>query len=302
MRLRARQPDLVDAAVRDERRRLRVREIDARMRRPVTAGPDPRATGDRNEQCTREGKRPNRGTTGADCRGAHESGRLTRSAGRRFQVRLALDGRHLVRAAPVPGEQVLGAFDDDIVAEGGAEHVQLRPAEVLTRRGRDADRTMVLDEHEVTVVVLDHLGEVALVGADARQRFDARAQRPPFRERRGDTPRAAVSARASMTAARPSSPSARRTASSRSTVRSSWWSGNRSRARSVSAHTSRGPAPARGRSRRRGHEPVRRERIEVLAHAASVSPSAAASSPGVARRASAGRRCGAWCRPARVRA
>ena len=87
VRLRARQPDLVDAAVRDERRGLRVREVDAGMRRPVTAGPDPRATGDRNEQRTREGERPDRGTTGADCRGAHESGRLTRSPGRRFQVR-----------------------------------------------------------------------------------------------------------------------------------------------------------------------------------------------------------------------
>ena len=71
---------------------------------------------------------------------------------------------------------MLGAFDDDVVAERGAEQVELRPAEVLARRRRGADRAVVLDEHEVTVVVVDDLGEVALVGADARQRFDARAQ------------------------------------------------------------------------------------------------------------------------------
>ena len=42
---------------------------------------------------------------------------------------------------------------------------------------------MVLDEHEVTVVVFDHLGEIALVGARTRQCFDTRAQRAPLRDR-----------------------------------------------------------------------------------------------------------------------
>ena len=190
-------------------------------------------------------------------------------------------GRHLVRAATVPGEQVLGPFDDDIVAERGAEHVQLRPAEVLARRGRDADRTMVFDEHEVTVVVLDHLGEVALVGADARQRFDARRATSPVSGSPGDTPRAGSPHAASITAASPSSPSARRTASSRSTVRSSWWSGNRSRARSVSAHTCAGrPRPAGGRVAA-VTSPFVASASRCWRTAASVSPSAAASSPGV---------------------
>ena len=38
---------------------------------------------------------------------------------------------------------------------------------------------MVLDEDERAVGVFDDLGEVALVGADASERFDARPQRLP---------------------------------------------------------------------------------------------------------------------------
>jgi hypothetical protein len=78
---------------------------------------------------------------------------------------------------------MLCALDHHVVAEGGPEDVEFRPTEVLTRARSDTDRTMVLDEHEVAVVV-DDLGEIALLRANACERFDARTQVAALGDRR----------------------------------------------------------------------------------------------------------------------
>ncbi len=173
--------------------------------------------------------------------------------------------RHLVRAAAVPGEQVLRPFDDDIFPEGGAEHVQFRAAEVLTRRGRDADRTMVLHEHDVTFFVVADLGQVALVGADARQRFHACAQRPPFRDRPAIRRELGLRARvddSSETVLAQRAPHRIEQIDGEIVV----MVGEEIACKIGERPHVRGSAAPGRRSRGRGYEPVRRERVEVLAH------------------------------------
>ena len=51
-----------------------------------------------------------------------------------------------IGAAASLGEEVLGAFHGDVVAEGLAEQPQLRAAEAEARLGRVADRAVVLHQ------------------------------------------------------------------------------------------------------------------------------------------------------------
>ena len=148
-------------------------------------------------------------------------------------------GRDPVRAAPVAGEEMLRAFDLDVVAERGTEQLELGTAEILARRS-------------------------------PRRRSGSGARRAPGRRRRPRRPRrdsprrygcgralrrgraatrrlgialryaasCVLGARVDHRRRARRRRARARIASSRSTVRSSWWSGKRSRARSVSAHTS----------------------------------------------------------------
>ena len=84
-----------------------------------------------------------------------------------------------VRAAAIPRQEVLRTLHFDVVAERGAEQLQLGATEVLARARGHTDRTVVLDEDERAVAVLDHLGQIALVGPDAGERLDAGAEAAP---------------------------------------------------------------------------------------------------------------------------
>ena len=122
----------------------------------------------------------------------------------------------------------------------------------------------MLDEEQCPVGVLDDLGDVSL-GGTVRASASTRCARWPGRGS-PSVRRALRFGRASITWFEAVFAERGADASSSSTVRSSWWSGKSSRARSVSAHTLAGrPRPSAAASC--GDEAVRRERVEVLAHA-----------------------------------
>ncbi len=71
-------------------------------------------------------------------------------------------------AAHAPGRRRragAAAVDGDAVAQGPAEGLQLAPALPLAGAGRFAHRAVMLDQQQVAVAAVDHLGLVALGGA-----------------------------------------------------------------------------------------------------------------------------------------
>src|SRR5829696_7601911 len=74
-----------------------------------------------------------------------------------------------VRAARVAAQQMLFARDLHRFAERRTEHLELTAAQPLAGGRSSADRTVVLDEDQVAAV-LDHLGEISLLGSACRQR------------------------------------------------------------------------------------------------------------------------------------
>src|SRR5262245_15854309 len=82
--------------------------------------------------------------------------------------------RDPIRAALVSVEEVLFAPHDDRRAEGLLEQDQLRAAQSAAALRRSLDRTVVLDQREV-IVLVDDLGEVALGAAQFGESMHAGA-------------------------------------------------------------------------------------------------------------------------------
>ena len=96
-----------------------------------------------------------------------------------------LDGSDAVRTPLVTGEEVLLAGHRDIGAEDVSEELELGAAQPRARGGRFADRTVVLDEHDIASVDAN-FGHVPLVSATRGERFRAPSYgRTPARHRGG---------------------------------------------------------------------------------------------------------------------
>ena len=196
------------------------REIDEVARcRGVVAGrrrPSTRRARRASAHATRQSPR-----TTTQSRGSHERREANASTCRGWSARRAGVTRYAQRRSA--GEEVLRTF-------APRRRRRARRGTVAARSDRGSGTPRAATQigqwcstrTSVAVVVLDDFGQIALVGADCgRAPRRGRAAAP----RLGIAGRYAASwasARASMTASSPSSPSARRIASSRSTVRSSW--------------------------------------------------------------------------------